>query len=503
MSKTTTETPTKNGPWRGLVAVPAAIRSQWVKETHKFFPEAEVRAFQGKEIREKMEAWLDECGDSPAVVITSYNSVADEENLAVLKGIYWDDLICDEAAILASTSSARTQALWELRDNSGVAVAATGTPINRSIDDVGHLLSWVRNDKTAFHGAKLSKRFDMSDPESVKDFWDAVGPTLFRRDRSEIADQLPKIEMEVISIDPDPAELKLANAARIGLKNIYEALLNKLELAEELAEEVGKSDPKLIQARAELRKVRGAVLGGITVARQAASDPAALKDSESASVALLDSVNVIEPAIKQGGTKRKLIVDLTRDLVDDEQAVLIFTDFSTVAENLADDLKKLGVKAGTFSGKNAGKRRDANAEAFQNGGLDVLILTGAGREGLNLQRANVLIHYDLPWVPSQIIQRVGRASRFGSKNSNLQILVPIMTGTIEERVAAVLVPRAAQAIAALDAPRGVKASETEAGMAVQGLEKIVKSDETNDDSAMAMVGKILADADVVPQIETV
>ncbi len=87
--------------------------------------------------------------------------------------------------------------------------------------------------------------------------------------------------------------------------------------------------------------------------------------------------------------------------------------------------------------------------------LDVLVLTKAAKEGLNLQRANVLYHYDLSWVPSDFVQRIGRASRFGSRREQLKLIIPIMSGTIEERVAAVLIPRALAAMQALDASRGI------------------------------------------------
>ena len=284
--------------------------------------------------------------------------------------------------------------------------------------------------------------------------------------------------------------MRLAEGARNGLRRIHDRLQEKLDDARALRPD----DPRLPAAQAELKKVRGAVLGGITLARQAASDPAALRDSKSAGVALLDSVKLIEPAIRVGGTKRKLVGSLSADLIGQGEAILIFTEFSTVAHNLRDDLAARGLRVGTFTGSNSGKRRDQNAADFQAGNLDVLILTGAGREGLNLQRASVVIMYDLPWTPSALVQRIGRAARFGSTASHLQVLFPIMTGTIEERVAALLLPRAAQAIAALDSPRGVKASETEVGIAVSSLgEAVGESEREGNESTFDFVAQVLAD----------
>ena len=458
--------------YRSLVVCPAAIRSQWMGEARKFFPEARVETFTARAAAKNLDGFLADAGDDPAIVFLSYDAMRGAaEKLAENQ---WHDLICDEAAILGSTGTARTKALWDLREVSDVAVALTGTPINRSLDDLGYIVAWARGDETAFHGQKLSKRFDMASDDDVSALWDALGPTVFRRDRSEIADQLPHIDTEVLTLDPEPAELRLANGARDELRRIYDTLQKKLEVAEELRPD----DPKLKKAREDMKKIRGAVLGGVTLARMAACDPNSLRDSKSksAGVALLEAAKLIDPAIKNGGTKRNLVTGLTEELVGRGDAVLIFTDFSTVAEGLAADLRKAGVKVGTFTGKNSGKKRDQAALDFQSGDLDCLVLTGAGREGLNLQRASVLIHYDLPWVPSQVVQRVGRASRFGSTSDKLSVLIPIMAGTIEEKVASLLVPRAVEALRALDSHRGVKGSETEMGLAVGGLEDAV-SDE--------------------------
>lgn len=472
--------------YRALVTAPAAIRSQWVGEAQRFFPKAKIASFTAREVRNDLDQLLADAGDDPVLVILSYDAMRDSADK--LAEVAWDDLFCDEAAILGSTGTARTKALWKLRKVAACAVAMTGTPINRSLDDLGRLLAWARNDETAFHGQKLSKRFDMSKDEDVEALWEALGPTVFRRDRSEIADQLPKIDTEVITLDPTPAELALANGARDELRKIYETLMEKLEVARER----DPDDPKLKEAQEDMKKVRGAVLGGVTLARMAASDPASIKESKSAGVALLEAARLVDPAISNGGTKRKMVVQLTDDLVSRGDAVLVFTDFASVAKDLAADLNARGVRAGTFTGENSGSKRDKAAADFQAGNLDVLILTGAGREGLNLQRASVLIHFDLPWVPSQVVQRVGRASRFGSTAEQLSVLIPIMAGTIEQRVAALLVPRAVEALRALDTHRGVDASQTEVGLSLGGLDDAVPEGIKDEQKGLfALAGELL------------
>ena len=43
----------------------------------------------------------------------------------------------------------------------------------------------------------------------------------------------------------------------------------------------------------------------------------------------------------------------------------------------------------------------------------MLVATDAAGEGINLQRAHLLVNYDLPWNPNRIEQRFGRVHRIG------------------------------------------------------------------------------------------
>ncbi len=49
------------------------------------------------------------------------------------------------------------------------------------------------------------------------------------------------------------------------------------------------------------------------------------------------------------------------------------------------------------------------------GEIEILISTDALSEGVNLQDANAVVNYDLPWNPMTIVQRVGRVNRIGNE----------------------------------------------------------------------------------------
>lgn len=383
---------------------------------------------------------------------------------ALLLDTFWHDIAADEAEVLRGTGSKQAQAMWTLRGNSGVAVALTGTPINKGVDDLGRLLAWVRGDEHLFHGVRLSTQFDLDDDDQLEEFLESMGPLLFRRDSSEIADELPTIVPTIMKLTPSPEETALAGAARAELKRVYLELMAWLDMVEES----DPDNPDYAQAREGLKAARGAWLGGTTLARMASSDPAALLGSTSAGAALLAGQGLIEAATAKTGTKRAAVVATVADRVANGKRVLIFTEFATVARGLIDDLDAAGVRVGAVLG-GGGRRRDQMIVAFQNGELDVLVCTSSGERGLNLQQANVIVHYDLPWTPKGVIQRTGRAMRIRSENTHLEVIFPLMEGTIEERVAALVVTRAVEAMRALDASRGVDTSQTEMGLALGGL----------------------------------
>lgn len=164
----------------------------------------------------------------------------------------------------------------------------------------------------------------------------------------------------------------------------------------------------------------------------------------------------IVPAVADEADRIGEVIDLLRLLDVDSKAqalianmrqiyyqesnpkVLIFTEFRETQEMLREVLSEEGWQCELFHGQltpyekdNAVIRiRDANDPC-------VLISTEAGGEGRNLQFANILINYDLPWNPMKVEQRIGRIDRIGQEREML-IFNFRVKGTIEERILEVL-----------------------------------------------------------------
>jgi len=135
---------------------------------------------------------------------------------------------------------------------------------------------------------------------------------------------------------------------------------------------------------------------------------------------------------------------------------IVFTDAQPTVRYLMHRLRHRRVaavfgKTGRFAAGDASRRQILEAFAPRAQGVgappaalatDVLIATDLVSEGLNLQDAERVVHYDLPWSPARLAQREGRIDRLGSPHgaiSTITILPPQPLAdalAIEERLAA-------------------------------------------------------------------
>lgn len=130
------------------------------------------------------------------------------------------------------------------------------------------------------------------------------------------------------------------------------------------------------------------------------------------------------------------IYRLQQEEADPNLKVLIFTEFVSTQEMLAEFLGDRGISVVCLNGSmNLTKRKLAQQQFSED--VRVLISTDAGGEGLNLQFCHVIINYDIPWNPMRLEQRIGRVDRIGQKHI-VQALNFVFEDTVEYRVREVL-----------------------------------------------------------------
>jgi SNF2 family DNA or RNA helicase len=99
------------------------------------------------------------------------------------------------------------------------------------------------------------------------------------------------------------------------------------------------------------------------------------------------------------------------------QKLVIFTEHRDTLNYLEQRISTLLGRPGAvvcIHGGMGREERAANQESFRhNPDVQVLLATDAAGEGINLQRAHLMVNYDLPWNPNRIEQRFGRIHRIG------------------------------------------------------------------------------------------
>jgi Helicase conserved C-terminal domain/SNF2-related domain len=132
--------------------------------------------------------------------------------------------------------------------------------------------------------------------------------------------------------------------------------------------------------------------------------------------------------------------------------VIVFTQFTDTLDYLCHRLHpRYRSHLATFTG--AGGRqwledrgwvsvsKQDLVQALRAGRVSVLLATDAASEGLNLQVANYLINYDLPWNPMRVEQRIGRIDRIGQPATTVTIRNYVIPNTVEEAVYQALATR--------------------------------------------------------------
>jgi SNF2 family DNA or RNA helicase len=142
-------------------------------------------------------------------------------------------------------------------------------------------------------------------------------------------------------------------------------------------------------------------------------------------IAILGDLVELARRVRHSGTDRKW-TELRSLLLEEEamyeadgsrRKIIIFTEHRDTLNYLVDQIRSLlgrNEPVVTISGGVPREARRAVQELFtQDKDTLVLVATDAAGEGLNLQRAHLMVNYDLPWNPNRIEQRFGRIHRIG------------------------------------------------------------------------------------------
>ncbi|MGW0435843.1 DEAD/DEAH box helicase [Micromonospora sp. NPDC003197] len=415
-------TPADGGPGGPtLVVCPASLLGNWEREIGRFAPDTPVRRYHGG------GRSLDGIsGDG--VVLTTYATMRlDADRLAAAR---WGLVVADEAQHAKNPLSGTAKALRAIP--AGARVALTGTPVENNLTELWSILDWTTpgllGTLTGFR-ARWARPIEADrDAEVSARLSRLVRPFLLRRRKSDpgIAPELP-----AKTVTDRPVSLTVEQAG------LYEAVVR------EIMAQIRDSDG---MAR------RGLIVKLLTGLKQICNHPAQyLKEPQ--------------PRLAGRSGKLELLDELLDIILPADGAVLVFTQYVAMARLIERHLRDRGIGSQLLHGGTPVARREELVGRFQDGAVPVFLLSlKAAGTGLNLTRADHVVHYDRWWNPAVEQQATDRAYRIGQTRP-VQVHRLIAEGTVEDRIAAMLAAKQDLADAVLGSGEAALTELTDAELA--------------------------------------
>ena len=457
--------------FRGLVVAEGRLLGQWREELTRGAPGRGLPALapnvellvvsDDRQIAGQIRRFDRELGDRPGVALVA-NSVLDRYP-SDLQVIPWHLLIADEALRYANPATEAHQALAQVRFGSVADCwLLTATPRGKSAEHLDVLVGLAVGDE-----AMITERLNTREAGDLMDEINAhrlrvnYGPHLVRVTRRDMQAWMPEVRpAQPLALDPDPALAELLDAIRQGGREAYRRLLGVLRELKALEAGTGLYR----QALAELARAQGIVLGNVGVFVDASVDPETLMHSKAALAVALVRQGLVAEAMRGGGDGLPLLRGITAQTlagVAGEEQVIVFAERVWCLRQLARTLcERHGIEARAADGSIGIGEFEELKRRFTAGEFPVLCLSRVGQEGHNLQNASVLCHLDLPWLPTGLEQRVGRAARPGAARAHVQTYIPYIRRGGVEHIVSVLAARGAEHHQILDSFEGVRATES-------------------------------------------
>ncbi|MER6232704.1 DEAD/DEAH box helicase [[Kitasatospora] papulosa] len=377
-----------------LVVCPASLMGNWQREVERFAPGTPVRRFHGGS--RSLEGLAD--GE---FVLTTYGTM--RLDTARLAEVSWGMVVADEAQHVKNPHSATARQLRTI--GARARVALTGTPVENNLSELWAILDWTTPGLLGrlgtFRTRWASAVESGNDPAAAERLASLVRPFLLRRRKSD-----PGIAPEL----PPKTETDRAVSLTAEQAGLYEAVVR------ETLDEISGADGF---AR------RGLIVKLMTALKQICNHPAQYLKEE-------------QPRIAGRSGKVELLDELLDTILSEGAGVLVFTQYVQMARLLERHLAARGVPTQFLHGGTPIAEREAMVDRFQAGRVPVFLLSlKAAGTGLNLTRAEHVVHVDRWWNPAVEAQATDRAYRIGQTRP-VQVHRLITEGTIEDRIAAML-----------------------------------------------------------------
>lgn len=389
-----------------LVLTPSSLVGQWQEELRDKFG-LEFASSNDPLFRQDLDRFW-----SQPFIVASIAAARNARHFEAVTSRTYDIVIVDEAHHLKNQ---RTRS-WQLVNaiQKTFFLLLTATPVQNRVDELYNLVTILKPGHLKTRRGFLEKfvaRGKPTDPRNRDQLKELLQETMVRNTRSVTQLRLPPRFAFTIRADAtdleqdfyDGVSSLVAHAAAASSSGISKMALRKL------LEAAGSSHQA---ALATLEKLRS------------------IQDQECGSrVAELLSMG----ARIETGSKTRKVLELLKSLPNRK---IVFVNYLNTLHHLRKVFNQHGIPHAVVHGGLTPTQKAAAVDEFRNT-VPVLLASGTGGEGYNLQFCNIMMNYDLPWNPMEIEQRIGRIHRIGQEEE-VQVYNFCAAGSVEDHILEVL-----------------------------------------------------------------
>ena len=329
------------------------------------------------------------------VYITNIESLRDKKILEYIKKLFkngvFDCLVVDECHKVKSSSSIQGRALLSLSKYTKYMYELTGTIITNTPIDLYVPLKCMGIEESTFNGFKNHYcimggfgGYQIVGYKHMDELQNKLLSCSVRLRKEDVLDLPPKVYIDEY-VDMSTKQSKLYNDVKLAIMQDIDNISLSLN-----------------------------PLSQLTRLRQATDDTSIL------------SSTVLESA------KFDRAIELIDNIINDNESVIVYSEFSTVINNFYNKIKDKYKKVAKVTGET--KFRENEINLFTNDkDCHIILGTEALQTGYTLTKATTVIFLDEPWSAAQRLQAEDRTHRI-SQTSSVNIITIMCKNTIDEYI---------------------------------------------------------------------
>jgi superfamily II DNA/RNA helicase len=156
------------------------------------------------------------------------------------------------------------------------------------------------------------------------------------------------------------------------------------------------------------------------------SNPKTIEVSRPASSNLLIDQRLLKVDARK---KKQVLEDRLRG--NDVRTAIVFCNRKTTVRELAQSLKRSGMRAGEIHGDMEQPERIRELDRFKSEEINILVASDVAARGLDIKDVSHVFNYDVPWHPDDYIHRIGRTGRAGKTGVAITLATPADAEAVE------------------------------------------------------------------------